>query len=116
MSRGLGKLQRFWLAVAAKGGVWTFDEICRSAWPEAYEPGFEMSSSLKRSLRRALKKMVDEHTLIALGNGGPADPFRYCINPSLFSTNDARRDDLMKHLQPYGFYWGADGNLVARHH
>jgi hypothetical protein len=109
-------MQRFWFAIAARGGLWTFDEICRSAWPEAFEPGQVMSPSFKRSLRRALKKMVDDRDLLALGSGGPADPFRYCINPSHFKADDSRRDELMKHLQPYGFYWGTDGHLMARHH
>jgi hypothetical protein len=60
--------------------------------------------------------MVDDREFIALGGGGPADPFRYCINPTLFEPNDPRRDDLMQHLQPCGFYWGPDGQLMVRHH
>ena len=60
--------------------------------------------------------MVDEHTFIALGSGGPADPLRYCINPALFEPTDTRRDRVMNQLQPYGFYWGPDGQLMGRRH
>jgi hypothetical protein len=38
--------------------------------------------SLKRSLRRALHSMVvNSGELIALGNGGRADPYRYFFHP-----------------------------------
>jgi hypothetical protein len=37
--------------------------------------------SLKRSLRRALHSMVVNSELIALGDGGRADPYRYFFHP-----------------------------------
>jgi hypothetical protein len=116
MSRGHGRLQRFWIKVAAhgEGEIWTFDDLCRSAFPEAYEPGMEMKPSFKRSLRRALKGMVEDGNIIPLGAGGRTDPFRYCINPSLLRADNPRRDSVMKHLQPHGFYWSPEGVLSVR--
>jgi hypothetical protein len=118
MCRGLGKLQRFWIKVAASdesvSKPWTFDELCRSAFPEAYEPSMEMRPSFKRSLRRALKKLVDDQNIIPLGAGGPSNPYRYCINPMLLPAD--RRGEILPHLEPYGFYMGADGQLTLRHH
>jgi hypothetical protein len=116
MSRGLGKMQRFWVQVACNNiNPWTFDELCRSAFPEAYEPGQEMRPSLKRSLRRALKKLVDERTIIPLGAGGRADPLRYCINPNCLKADDPRVGKIMGHLKPFGFYM-KDGGLMISHH
>jgi hypothetical protein len=117
MSRGYGRIQRFWLNVARGAGKpWTFDEICRSAFPECYEPGTEMRASFKRSLRRALREIVDDHNIIPLGRGGRCDPTRYCIHPQLLDADNPRRAELMTHLESFGFYWGPDGNLMLRHH
>jgi hypothetical protein len=116
MSRGLGKLQSFWLRVAsAQRGLWTFDELCRSAFPESYKPGFEMRPSVKRSLRRALRRMIDDNNIVAVGGGGPSDPHRYCINPTLFPDEDSRRNEAVARLVPFGFCV-VDGILALRHH
>lgn len=117
MSRGFGKMQRFWLQVAAKNRKpWTFDELCRSAFPEAYEPDVEMRPSFRRSLRRALKRLVDKKSIIPLGAGGPGAPYRYCINPMLLSADNPLRGKIMTHLEPFGFYMDAQGQLILKHH
>jgi hypothetical protein len=45
-------------------------------------------ASLERSLRRALNGMIRDKTVIALGVGGRADPYRYAINSLLNALAD----------------------------
>ena len=79
MSRGLGKMQRMLLGLIREfGEPMTFDQMRLAmgltdkleAWP-----------SLKRSMHRALHSMVVSGELIALGDGGRADPYRYFFHP-----------------------------------
>jgi hypothetical protein len=55
--------------------------------------------------------LVDENSLICLGNGGPAEPHRYCINPMLLTGE--RRDNMAKQLEPHGFVM-IEGVLIRR--
>jgi hypothetical protein len=48
-----------------------------------------------RSLRRAMKSLVDDHSLIAIGEGGPADPKRYWLNPMMIAMS-GNKDDFDK--------------------
>jgi hypothetical protein len=68
MSRGLGKMQRFWVQIAACDDSiakpWSFAEICRNAI-EIEEAA--MRPALKRSLRRALADVVKFNLVICLG-------------------------------------------------
>lgn len=78
MSRGLGKLQRvLWVHIQRHGKPIAFEEIRA----EAIGDGGSLSASFERSLRRALHRMVENGGLIAIGDGGRADPYRYFIHP-----------------------------------
>jgi hypothetical protein len=71
------------------GKPMTFAEIFALAYPEgSFEA--DMIKALGpskvsgvRSLRRAVHKMVEDQVLIALGNGGPSEPYRYFFHPML---------------------------------
>ena len=81
MSRGPGTLQQYlFQAMRHSGKPLTFAEILETAYPpepHEYQPVlWEL-----RSLRRALYTMVKDDGVIRTGAGGPADPYRYCINP-----------------------------------
>jgi hypothetical protein len=74
-------LQQYLLqAMRSSGKPLTFAEIVETAYPpepHEYQPVlWEL-----RSLRRALYTMVKDNGVIRTGAGGPADPYRYCINP-----------------------------------
>jgi hypothetical protein len=86
----------------------TFDGLCERV-------NFKQRLSLERSMRRALKSLVDERIIIALGGGGPGDPHRYCINPTLLPPG-RRVVRLMTHLEPEGFSINADGELIISLH
>ena len=76
MSRGHGLRQRSLLALIQDAdGATTFQEIAQALCPQ------ELSGSVRRSMRRALKGLVDEGAVLALGAGGRGEPHRYCINP-----------------------------------
>jgi hypothetical protein len=95
MSRGPGKLQRQLLGLILEHGrPMTFEDIRTAIRADitAAEPDAERRSTLEwwvqrpvfeRSLRRALHSMVVNHIwLIALGDGGRAEPHRYFIHPA----------------------------------
>jgi hypothetical protein len=80
MSRGLGKLQQvLWATIRRHGKPMTFGDIRAEAIGGA-DSG-RLSASFKHSLRRALHRMVSSGALIAIGDGGRADPCRYFIHP-----------------------------------
>jgi hypothetical protein len=114
MSRGLGKMERFWLSLAGCdeqcGVLWTFEDACRGAFPEAYEPGCGMKPSLRRSLRRALRSVVQRKLIVRLGSV----PAVHTIHPGLFNDNDPRRDKVMAKLSPHGFALEGDNLLCPR--
>ncbi len=56
------------------GRPMTFDEM---------RGGEKQPASLERSVRRALHGMVKDGVLIAIGDGGRAEPHRYFIHPLL---------------------------------
>ena len=80
MSRGLGKLQRaLWAAIQQHGKPMTFDDIRAVALGN--DPDRKLRPAFERSLRRALQYMVRDGGLIAIGEGGRSEPFRYFIHP-----------------------------------
>src|SRR6516225_4710901 len=75
MSRGLGKVQRMLLGLIREfGEPMTFDQMLLAIGLQTKQRT-KLEPSLKRSLRRALHSMlVNSSELIALGNGGRAEP------------------------------------------
>ena len=90
MSRGWGKVQEYLFGVVAQAKKpMTFEEIWTVAFPEG---SFESDLArvlgrgkvgMARSLRRALRRLVDEGDLIAIGAEGRGDLFRYSLNPMM---------------------------------
>jgi hypothetical protein len=88
MSRGLGTLQRYlFQAMRHSGKPLTFAEIVETAYPPEPDEYLPVSWEI-RSLRRALYTMVEDNGIIRTGEGGPADPYRYCINPMIIGSDD----------------------------
>jgi hypothetical protein len=92
MSRGPGYVQRYLTGlVLGSDKPMTFADILACAFAEgSYEADMikELGKgkvAIVRSFRRALKKLVDDNTLIAIGEGGPGDPKRYWRNPMLLA-------------------------------
>lgn len=90
MSRGPGYVQRYLTdLVLGSDKPMTFADILARAFPEgSYEA--DMVKALGsgkvaavRSFRRAMKSLVDDGTIIAIGEGGPGDPKRYWVNPMM---------------------------------
>lgn len=90
MSRGPGALQRaLWTMIRQHGKPMTFNDIRADIRKQVDKDGTKYSSlewsllysSLERSLRRALQRMVRDDVVIAIGDGGRADPHRYFIHP-----------------------------------
>jgi|SRR6516164_8854522 len=78
MSRGLGKMQRMILSIIRnRGKPVTFADMYSN---DGTKPD---ASPFVRSVRRALHKLVKDGTLIAIGDGGRGDPFRYFFHPIL---------------------------------
>jgi len=72
MSRGFGRLQRSLMAIIRHHGrPMTFAEI----------RGERRHPTRERSVRRALRSLVDDYMLIAIGDGGRREPTRYFIHP-----------------------------------
>ena len=80
---------------------WVFDAIHRHGKPVTFvelratllkvtnaPAGAYLLPSPERSLRRALHSMVRDKTLISLGAGGRADPYRYSLNPIMLAMRD----------------------------
>jgi len=92
MSRGLGRLQRALLGTILKQRrPLTFAEIRKM-----------LPLSVERSLRRALHGLVERGGLITIGEGGPADPYRYYFNPmaaALMCHDTAEYGALMEPLK-----------------
>ena len=82
MSRGLGKVQRMLLGLIREfGEPMTFDQMLLAIGLQTIQRT-KLEPSLTRSLRRALHSMVvNSGELIALGNGGRAEPYRYFFHP-----------------------------------
>jgi hypothetical protein len=87
MSRGLGRLLRWlWLIIQWHGKPMMFEDIRAVMRKELeVEDGTKLYSSFERSLRRALQRMVSDGGLIAISGGGPADPYRYFMDPLLIA-------------------------------
>jgi hypothetical protein len=66
----------------------TFAELRTLAEPDATLRLALRDASLERSLRRALNGMIRDKTVIALGAGGRADPYRYAINSLMTTLTD----------------------------
>jgi hypothetical protein len=77
------------IASRARGSFGSSKRLKVSALPEirasilkAWDNRFpSLYPSLERSLRRALKKLADDEIVLAIGDGGRADPTRYCLHP-----------------------------------
>jgi hypothetical protein len=95
MSRGPGRMQRALFAeIRARGKPMTFAEM---------RGGDKPDPDVERAARRALERLVQVGRLIRLGHGGPGDPFRYFIHPSLISTmgDPELQKALVRHLETY---------------
>jgi hypothetical protein len=96
MSRGLGKLQRaLWEAILMHGKPMTFEDIrvvVRQV--NGWDEGEKLPQPFERSLRRALHRMVKNDGLIAIGDGGPDEPFRYFIHPLWICMTSVARQGL----------------------
>jgi len=78
MSRGPGRLQRAIFSILRHNlKPMTFTEIMGP--PPEHGCGFH--PYFIRSVRRALRRMVDDGDVMAIGAGGPRDPHRYCVHP-----------------------------------
>jgi hypothetical protein len=110
MSRGPGYIQRniFQLLRDTKRPM-TFAEILACAYPPGSFEG-DMAATLGganvgavRSLRRALHKMVKDGTLVALGEGGRADPHRYYFDAmalAIITKDKAEYEEMTRCLRP----------------
>jgi hypothetical protein len=84
MSRGHGWLQQalmttFWIA---GGKPMSFEDIrAQIRVARDLKPDQKFSVSFERSLRRALQTMVRDMVVMAIGTGGPGDPYHYIIHP-----------------------------------
>ena len=92
MSRGPGALQRaLWTMIRQHGKPMTFNDMRADIRKQCDKDGTRYSSlewsllysSLERSLRRALQRMVRDDVVIAIGDGGRADPHRYFVHPKI---------------------------------
>jgi hypothetical protein len=83
MSRGLGKLQIALMAsIRRHRKPMTFADIRAQIITDLdLKPNTKLRASFERSLRRALHKLSKKDMLLAIGDGGPSDPFRYFIHP-----------------------------------
>ena len=83
MSRGFGRLQQaLLLTIRQHGKPMTFEEI-RAVIRQTFEleDGAKLYPSFERSLRRAIHRMVSDRMLVAFGDGGRSDPYRYFFHP-----------------------------------
>ncbi|MGO9421177.1 hypothetical protein [Roseiarcus sp.] len=96
MSRGHGHLQNFVQAMISRAGKpMTFEDM-RAAILESAgtPPTAKLLPARERSLRRAVQRLTDDSVLIAIGDGGRGDPFRYFIHPviiGMISHDDPER-------------------------
>ena len=99
MSQGLGWLQcwlLYRLVAENPAKAVTFDEILmsiRQSWG-VNDPGNKelIGPSLKRSLRRALQRLVETEHVVAIGDGGRGDPFRYCVHPLVLASGAGTKE------------------------
>jgi hypothetical protein len=96
MSRGPGRMQRaLFVLVRRHGKPMTFREMCISFMQANGENSPDtklIKPTFQRSMRRALKKMVDDGSLMALGDGGPGDPKRYWLDPLMVAMTGSREE------------------------
>jgi hypothetical protein len=90
MSLGLGRLQRaLFHTILQRRRPLTFAEIraiARKAPKCWIDPKCCMDLTFERSMRRSLQIMIRNGALIAIGAGGPTDPYRYFIHPSVLGA------------------------------
>ena len=93
MSRGPGYVQRYLTdLVLGSDKPMTFAEILAVAFPEgSYEADMTKALgggyALVRSFPVPLRVLVDDGTVIAIGEGGRGDPKRYWLNPMLVNLS-----------------------------
>jgi hypothetical protein len=84
MSRGPGNLQRLLLAIISQQAKpMTMAEIVTFLMQQTgvNDPDRKAHPTVLRKLYRSLKALCDVGAVVALGDGGPGDPKRYCLNP-----------------------------------
>jgi hypothetical protein len=83
MSRGLGKIEKFLFATILRHGKpMTFGDIRAEIRQRlGVQANAKFRASFERSARRALHRLTGNLFLIAMGDGGPGEPFRYFLHP-----------------------------------
>ena len=64
-------------------------------------------SPLERSLRRALQRMVRDDVVIAIGDGGRADPHRYFVHPKIMREMCSTEEEFTALLEVFAADPGA---------
>ena len=86
MSRGPGWLQHaLFNLIRGSDKPVTFAEMRAHILQDlgVNDPDTKLKSSFERSVRRALQRLTEDGTLMALGEGGPSDARRYCLDPMM---------------------------------
>ena len=109
MSRGFGRLQReLFATIRRHAKPMAFDEMRAALLQNAgEEPDAGLNPSFERSVRRALRRLIRDGVLVALGGGGRADPFRYFMSMTsiatvIASTSEEEANALMDALMAGG--------------
>ena len=120
MSRGWGRRQKdlfFYIRDDAAGPM-TFEEIAKALYQ--IPDGRVLRQPIERSLRRALRRLVDDTLVLALGPGGRSNPHRYLVAPQIYLRLTPPQMDRfasgMKFLEenPHFLQWGCARR--RRHH
>jgi hypothetical protein len=93
MSRGPGTLQRLLLAIIGQQSKpMTMAEIVAFSMQQAgvNNPDRRAHPTVLRKLYRSLKALCDINVVVALGDGGPGDPKRYCLNPLMVAVGGSK--------------------------
>jgi hypothetical protein len=93
MSRGPGNLQRLLLAIIGQQSKpTTMAEIVAFAMQQAGVNDLDRKAhpTVLRKLYRSLKALCDVDVVVALGDGGPGDPKRYCLNPLMVAIGGSK--------------------------
>jgi hypothetical protein len=92
MSRGHGCIQDYLMKmILHSSNPLTFAEIMAIAFPEgSYEADMAKicggsNVGAIRSLRRALRRLCDDGSIMMIGKGGRADPYRYWVDPMMLA-------------------------------
>lgn len=104
MARGMGKIQRTVLAIIRHYRkpmafaqihsviLQSLDAARDTQSVETVPDTQLMPKALQRSIRRALHQLTGSRALIAIGEGGMAEPYRYFIHPMLIGMIGNKRE------------------------